>query len=205
MTSAPNADLLNDMVHLFRGIRFRYMDPFNVDRVWLWIDACAETLETLRLDPTGEQPSLGGLQVSANRLAAGSALLSFDPSRHKSLRTLKFPAPCAPVAARDEPPDIASSLLKHVISTIAPPTPLEVVVVYRDYDIGVEAPQYPTQPPVRSMSPADTGDETLWHGRQFEVFREIHEVRGFRLVLCVNVRDCVGEYLIRRLKAASDL
>jgi len=55
MTSTSSVDLLKDMVHLFGGIRFRYLDLFNVEGVWLWIDACAETLETLRLYPTSEQ------------------------------------------------------------------------------------------------------------------------------------------------------
>ena len=55
MTSTSSVDLLKDVVHLFGGIRFRYLDLFNVAKEWLWIDACAETLETLRLYPTSEQ------------------------------------------------------------------------------------------------------------------------------------------------------
>ena len=46
------ADLLEDMIDLFGGIRFRYMDLFNVKGTRLLLGACAETLETLRLCPT---------------------------------------------------------------------------------------------------------------------------------------------------------
>jgi len=54
MTSVSNVNLLMDMVRLFGGIRFRYMDLFNVWQERLWIDACVGTLETLRLYPVGE-------------------------------------------------------------------------------------------------------------------------------------------------------
>jgi len=54
MRTILGMDLLKDMVHLFGGIRFCCLDLFNVEGVWLWIDACAETLETLRLYPDGE-------------------------------------------------------------------------------------------------------------------------------------------------------
>jgi hypothetical protein len=51
--------LLEDMVHLFGGIRFGYMHIFDVDGTLLLPRACANTLETLQLnpnDPRGEQP-----------------------------------------------------------------------------------------------------------------------------------------------------
>ena len=44
--------LLEDMVNMFGGIRFRHMDLFNVKGTRLLLGACAETLETLRLCPT---------------------------------------------------------------------------------------------------------------------------------------------------------
>ena len=43
---------MRDMIALFGGLRFRYMDLFGVKCVQLLLDACAETLETLRLYPT---------------------------------------------------------------------------------------------------------------------------------------------------------
>ena len=53
--------LLTDMIHLLGGIRFRHMVLFDVGGMQLLLDACAETLETLRIywsDPRGEQLSL---------------------------------------------------------------------------------------------------------------------------------------------------
>ena len=35
--------------------------------------------------------------------------------------------------------------------------------------------------------------------RQFEVFEEVHRVQNFRLVLCVDVFDCMVEYSIEML------
>ena len=49
--------LWNDMIDLFGGLRFHYMDLFDVDGTRLLVNACAETLETLRVyttDPRGE-------------------------------------------------------------------------------------------------------------------------------------------------------
>ena len=51
-------DLVKDMIFLFGGLRFRHMDLFKVKCIRLLLDACAETLETLRLypfDPYGEE------------------------------------------------------------------------------------------------------------------------------------------------------
>ena len=45
-------DLLKDMVDLFGGIRFRHMKLFDVNGVGLRLDACADTLENVVLDPT---------------------------------------------------------------------------------------------------------------------------------------------------------
>ena len=44
--------LVKDMITLFGGLRFRYMDLFRVKCVRLLLDACADTLEGLRLYPT---------------------------------------------------------------------------------------------------------------------------------------------------------
>lgn len=49
--------LLKDMVTFFGGLRFRHMDLFRVKCVPLLLDACRETLETLKFypsDPYGE-------------------------------------------------------------------------------------------------------------------------------------------------------
>ena len=43
---------LGDMISLFGGIRFRYMSLYCVNETRLLLEACANTLETLRLYPT---------------------------------------------------------------------------------------------------------------------------------------------------------
>jgi hypothetical protein len=57
VTLSRRVELLEDMIGLFGGIRFRSMDLFGVNGTRLLLDACVETLETLRLhqnDPRGE-------------------------------------------------------------------------------------------------------------------------------------------------------
>ena len=44
--------LVKDMITLFGGLRFRHMDLYGVTFVRLLLDACTETLETLRFYPT---------------------------------------------------------------------------------------------------------------------------------------------------------
>ena len=51
-------NFVNDMITSLGGLRFRHMDLFRVSCVQLLLNACAETLETLRLYPSdsyGEQ------------------------------------------------------------------------------------------------------------------------------------------------------
>ena len=47
-------ELVKDMITLFGGLRFRHMDLFEVSCSQLLLSECAETLETLRLYPTGK-------------------------------------------------------------------------------------------------------------------------------------------------------
>ena len=47
-------ELMKDMITLFGGLRFRHMDLFEVSCSQLLLNECAETLETLRLYPTGK-------------------------------------------------------------------------------------------------------------------------------------------------------
>ena len=47
-----NVRLVKDMMAIFGGLRFRSMDRFRVKCTRLLLEACAETLETLRLYPT---------------------------------------------------------------------------------------------------------------------------------------------------------
>jgi len=51
LTCFTRVTLIEDMIALFGGLRFRHMDLFRVKCMRLLLDACAETLETLRLYP----------------------------------------------------------------------------------------------------------------------------------------------------------
>ena len=58
MMNVKGMELVEDMIDILGGIRFRYMNLFNVNGMQLLLDTCAETLELLRLyptDPHGEQ------------------------------------------------------------------------------------------------------------------------------------------------------
>ena len=52
MVNFTGVDLLKDMIDLFGGLRFRYMNLFDADGMRLLLDACADTLESVVLDPT---------------------------------------------------------------------------------------------------------------------------------------------------------
>lgn len=57
MSGFKRLGFLKDMIRLFGGIRFRYMDLYDVGETGLLLKACAKTLETVRLypsDPCGE-------------------------------------------------------------------------------------------------------------------------------------------------------
>ena len=103
---------------------------------------------------------------------------------------------------RARSPNAPASLLVYALSTIMSPVFTEVTVMYRDYDFrGVGSP-WSDEPCVRKRLPAEKVEEASWHCRQFETFRTIREGRDFRLVLCADVWDRVGEYSVRVLKEA---
>ena len=52
MTYFTRVGILKDMIELFGGIRFRHVDICNVDGTRLLLEACAKSLESLRLYPT---------------------------------------------------------------------------------------------------------------------------------------------------------
>ena len=79
----------------------------------------------------------------------------------------------------------------------------EVTVFYRDLDFqGVQSPQLSERPILHPLSPDESAKGALYHERRFNAFRTMHEVQNFRLVLCADVWDVLGEYMIRILKQA---
>jgi len=93
--------------------------------------------------------------------------------------------------------------LAHMVSTITSSAFSEVVVFHRDYDfccirrVGDTgySPLYPATWDARV-------EEASRHQRRFELLREMHKVRGFRLVLWVDVWDFAGEYAMSVLRQA---
>ena len=203
LTHFKKAHFWKEMILLFGGIRFRYMRLFHVDRMRFLPGACAETLEVLVLDaddPNGEQPSLKGVQVLANDLAAWYSLREFDFSRNKSFRKLQVPATSIDWASSNGSPG-AFAFLKHVFSTITPTTSLKIIVLYGDCNFpSVE--YWHSQPPFRELLRAERAEEVSRQRWRFKVLREVRKVRDFQLELCASVSGAVGEGAVRILEEA---
>ena len=104
----------------------------------------------------------------------------FDLSRNKSLRRLETTA-SSMVYVSATP----AHFLRTVLSTVTSPLPLEIVVIYKDFDLGfvMVRPQI-----ARSTDKGEDGN-ILHHQQRFKALREAHTAREFRLVLCAEVAD----------------
>ena len=124
---------------------------------------------------------------------------SFNLSRNRSLRTLETTAGSINVAD-----DTASSFLRTVLSTVTSPGPLDVVIVYREVDLGGFQSRWfgCDSDPVcfRHRSQRGMAVDAAKYRRQFRVFREMHKARDFHLVLCADVFDCMVEHAIQTLE-----
>ena len=99
--------------------------------------------------------------------------------------------------------EIASELLKRVLSTIKSPVFHWVVVIYQDHDFrGINTSARSEWPHLHEMSQAEKTEEDSQHQKRFELLRELHKVWDFRLVLRADTWDPVGEYTVRVLKEA---
>jgi hypothetical protein len=178
--------IVKDMITLFGGLRFHHMDLFGVKCLPLLLEKCAETLETLRLyptDPYGEAFSSGEEAVDSTERSAAKRMC-FNLSQNKILRTLEITAESIVIAG-----DAAPGFLKTVLSSVAFPGILEVVIIYRENDLGGWPPRQSCKP-----DPVYFPDYLLgvWcFPNQLMVFREMHSVRDFRLVFCVDVHGCM--------------
>jgi hypothetical protein len=198
---------LEDMIRLFGGIRFRYMDLRGVDETPLLLGACAETLETVRLypdNPHGEWLYPMNVRVPANDFADGLSFPNLDLSRNKALRALEVMAGSVVSRSGCCAPDRATStFLVAILSTITSPTFSEIIVFYRGLEFhGLGFYLHNVSNPHIEIALGETEMEASWHRALFEVFREMHTVRGFRLMLCAEVLDRVGEHAVQILKRA---
>jgi len=167
-------ELLKDMIDLFGGVRFHHMDLCDVYGMRLLLDACAKTLETLRvypIDPRCEnfsgRPTSSGPTLFADR----TFRQDFDLSRNKSLRTVEI------LAASIRGGHIG--FFKHVLPTITSCAPLKVIIIYRDCDFCSSNPE-----------------GRFWSWR----FREVYKIRNFQLELCADVQGGAGESAVQTLR-----
>jgi len=112
----------------------------------------------------------------------------FNLSRNKSLRTLETTAGSIATAG-----EAASGFLKAVLSTIPPHIPLDIVITYRECDFSCFGSTWAKPVYVEYPLPEIEAENVQHSRRQFKVFRQMYRVREFRLVLCVDVLDCVVE------------
>jgi hypothetical protein len=198
------AGLLKDMIHLFGGIRFRYMDIFDVEETRLLLEACARTLETMLLyayDPHGERTYPKGMRFRVNGFTAKASPLDFDLSRNESLRTLKVPTMSIAGRRACAPNPALPGFLRTTVSTITSPVFSKVIALYRDYDFhGLTSSPCHAPNLYRKVTPFEREADAAWHRGLFKVFREMYTARTFRLMLCAEVWDRVGEYAVRELE-----
>jgi len=206
VTCFTGVGILKDTIDLFGGIRFRYMNPFDMVGMRLLLDACAETLETLRLhptDPRGKELSPSGLRVLTGDFTGVSSIRDFDLSRNRFLQTLEVTAHgivCALCQAGSLGP--ATGPFAYALSTITSPAFTEVAVFYQDYDFFGVVHSWPDFSILHPLSPGHIAEEVSCFDRRFKVFREMRKIRGFQLVLCADTWDGVGEYTVGVLKQA---
>ena len=130
-------------------------------------------------------------------------LQHFNLSRNGSLRTLEIMAES--ISAVE---DTASNFLGTVLSTVTSPTPLDVVIIYQDVDLGgargcwLGCNSGPACP--RHDSREGRDDDTMRYKQQFRVFREMHNARDFHLVLCADVSDSIVERAMQTLERFVD-
>ena len=184
------------MIALFGGLHFRHMDLFEVRGAQLLLDACAETLETLRLYPTGDcgWGRQKGTNSSEQFITDNSALpQNLDFSQNRSLRTLETTA-ISIADAEHQRCGATCSLFKTVLSSITPSMPLDFIIVYEEQDLGGILGCYRCKEPpacfLHSYASYPTRAENIPYRQQIRAICEMYRVRGFRLVLCADVVDC---------------
>ena len=130
----------------------------------------------------------------------------FDLSRNRSLRTLETIA-----SLMDFSYPAGWDFFKAVLSSITFPAPLDVVIIYRNDDFNARAPcklcaPQPNPSPSphyygRCYSPPVRNRFSLRYRSHFAALREMHSVREFSLVFCLDVSDCMMCYALGELNS----
>ena len=129
---------------------------------------------------------------SSERLIADQ---HFNLSRNKSLRTLETTA-----ESIDYVCDTVPHWLRTLLSSITSPTPLDVVVIFRDLYLSTVQDCVRRNPDICLHPHSRAGSGALLYWQQLRMFREVYSVRDFRLVLCADVLDSSVEHAIRTLE-----
>ena len=188
--------LLEGMVGLLGGFRFRHVDLMGVDGMQLLLDACAETLETFLFNPydlLSKGVSLKGVHV----ITKNPSDKPFDLSQNRSLRALEVAMGSMRLVVKTSPLAITSTL-KHAFSTITSPAFSEVTVFYRELDFQLPDPFGLHEPP--APAPFYSSLKTPEHRPVFAMLHKMREVRNFNVVLCVDVHARLMAYAVQSLK-----
>ena len=77
------------------------------------------------------------------------------------------------------------------------------MLVYQAFNFpGIRTSRNSEWPHSREMSVFERAREASKHQKRFNLLREVRKVREFRLAICANVWDPVGEYAVRTLREA---
>ena len=161
LTHFPSEMTARDMVTLFGGLRFRYMDLFSVEGSRLLLEACADTLRTVRIYPAipNNTEAISMLKSLPRYAEDNEELLQdLDLSHLHSLQSLEVTVSSVSRAHRDAP-----YLLRDIVSTIKSPVFSEIILVFQRADL--------CRP----------------YHIPFDMFRQMYSEKKFRLVFCLEV------------------
>ena len=197
MTCFTRVDVLEDMMDLFGGFRFRHMDLFYVCGMRLLLDASASTLETLRLysnDPRGWKHFPKLFVPRLTMLQSDSSLRTLiyhttNHSAHSKSRPRALRRPWILVILPLQASDTHCRPYHH-------PSPL-----MSPFFIGAMTSGYcvshPSTSTCLSTNKAEIGSR---HHILLEALCELQKVRDFRLVLCADGVDHRKKGVLRWLK-----
>ena len=96
---------------------------------------------------------------------------------------------------------MAFNFFKTLLSSIAPHVALDVVVIYRERGLGAWLPCRVCEPdPVCIRHGFRPRCDLRAFKRQFWLLGQMRSLRDFRLILCVDVYDCVVDYAVELLE-----
>jgi len=118
----------------------------------------------------------------------------FDLSQCKSLQTLETTAESMVAMGA------APNFLSTVLSTITSPLPLDLIIVYWETDVDRMIRNWSKPVVVKDSCAEIKAANVLHHQHRFRMFHEMYRVRGFQLVLCIDVVDCAVEQSLQVLE-----